>query len=67
MQDWQTTFHPSCNVVHELGLADIGDENGDDALLFGTNGYWRNAWKVDLLGGRNHLKDRDTIVLKTLK
>jgi hypothetical protein len=67
MQDWQTTFHPSCNGVHELGLADIGDANGDDAFLFGTKGYWRNAWKVDLLGGRNHLKERDTIVLKTLK
>jgi hypothetical protein len=67
MQDWQTTFHPSCNVVHEIGLADIGDANGDDAFLFGTKGYWRNAWKVDLLGGRNHLKERDTIVLKTLK
>jgi hypothetical protein len=67
MEDWQTTFHPSCNGVHELGLADIGDANGDDAFLFGTKGYWRNAWKVDLLGGRNHLKERDTIVLKTLK
>jgi hypothetical protein len=67
MQDWQTTFHPSCNVVHEIGLADIGDANGDDAFLFGTKGYWRNAWKVDLLGGRNHLNKRDTIVLKTLK
>lgn len=67
MQDWQTTFHPSCNVVHEIGLADIGDSNGDDAFLFGTKGYWRNAWKVDLLGGQNHLNKRDTIVLKTLK
>ena len=67
MQDWQTTFHPSCNGVHEIGLADLGEDNGDNAILFGTKGYWRNAWKVDLIGGRNEIRDKDTVVLKTLK
>lgn len=60
MQEWQTTFHPTCNPVHELDL--VGDR--DTALnLFGTKGYWRNAWRVDM-----HTPEQlDTLVLKTLK
>jgi hypothetical protein len=56
MQEWQTTFYPFCNGVHEVDLT--------HSHLFGTKGYWRNAWRVDLDrdGGQ-----RDTIVLKTLK
>ena len=66
MQEWQTTFHPSCNGMHEMDLAALGEEDGDYFDLFGTKGYWRNAWRVDVKGG--HLEGgQDTIVLKTLK
>lgn len=67
MQDWQTTFHPSCNGMHELDMVNLGEDNGNDMKLFGTKGYWRNAWRVDSLGGHHALDKRDTIVLKTLK
>jgi hypothetical protein len=65
MKDWQTTYHPSCNAMHELGMEYMGEsETGDNFNLFGTKGYWRNAWKVGSIGGLN---GRETIVLKTLK
>jgi hypothetical protein len=64
MQDWQTTFHSYCNGVHELSLESLGEtENRDEVNLFGTKGYWRNAWRLDV----HNVQDRDTIVLKTLK
>lgn len=66
MQEWQTTYHPFCNGVHELGMEYLGD-GGDDFMLFGTKGFWRNAWKVDLMGGHSSLKERESFVLKTLK
>lgn len=62
MQEWQTTFHPSCNEMHELPLSDLGvDDDDTDFLLFGTKGFWRNAWRVDFL------QEPNPIVLKTLK
>jgi hypothetical protein len=67
MQDWQVTYHPSCNTMHETALESMGLHAEDDAHLFGTKGYWRNAWRLDLLGGHHHLEDREKIVLKTLK
>lgn len=69
MQDWQTTFHPSCNGMHELDIVDtaVDEEDGGDIALFGTKGFWRNAWKVDLKGDGTTLSGRDTVVLKTLK
>uniref|UniRef100_A0A7S1D763 Protein kinase domain-containing protein n=1 Tax=Cyclophora tenuis TaxID=216820 RepID=A0A7S1D763_CYCTE len=70
MQEWQTTYHPSCNGMHEVALDHMGTNNnlsGDDFTLFGTKGFWRNAWKVDVLGGKQLAKERETIVLKTLK
>ena len=68
MQDWQTTFYPVCNGMHEIGMeSTLAEPNGDDVHLFGTKGYWRNAWRLDLLGGNNKVEDRDTVVLKTLK
>jgi hypothetical protein len=68
MQDWQTTFYPVCNGIHEIGMeSTLGEPNGDDVHLFGTKGYWRNAWRLDLLGGNSKVEDRDTVVLKTLK
>lgn len=67
MQDWQVTYHPSCNGMHETALENMGLHAENDAHLFGTKGYWRNAWRLDLLGGHHHLEDREKIVLKTLK
>lgn len=61
MSDWQTTFHPSCNAVHELGLAQIGANPEMEFDLFGKKGFWRHAWKVQ----RKHSKD--VFALKTLK
>lgn len=61
MQEWQTTFHPSCNEMHELPLTDLGADDDVDFLLFGTKGFWRNAWKVDFHSEAN------PVVLKTLK
>ena len=50
MKKWQTTFYPSCNDVHALGLERLGDPTTPaHFFLFGTKGYWRNAWKVDVL------------------
>jgi len=65
MQDWQKTFYPSCNSMHEYNLAGLGQESGVDFDLFGTKGYWRNAWRVEAPG--EHESQRDTVVLKTLK
>jgi hypothetical protein len=67
MQDWQTTFHPWCNGMHEMALDHMGADNDNDFHLFGTKGFWRNAWKVDILGDHHHSEDRETVVLKTLK
>lgn len=67
MQEWQTTFHPSCNGMHEMALDHMGSDVDNDFHLFGTKGYWRNAWKVDLLGSHHRSEDRETVVLKTLK
>jgi hypothetical protein len=68
MQEWQTTYHPSCNQLHEaLDVARLGaarEKSGSEFFLFGTKGYWRNAWKVRLSGPRQRA---DTMVLKTLK
>jgi hypothetical protein len=65
MKEWQTTYHPSCNAMHELGMEYMGEsDTGDNFNLFGTKGYWRNAWKVGSIGGLN---SREIIVLKTLK
>lgn len=61
MSDWQTTFHPSCNAVHELGLAQIGSNPEIQFDLFGKKGFWRNAWKVQRKNAN------DVFALKTLK
>jgi hypothetical protein len=47
--------------MHELPLADLGVDDHMDFLLFGTKGYWRNAWRVDFQ------EETNPIVLKTLK
>ena len=48
MQDWQVTYHPSCNTMHETALESMGLHAEDDAHLFGTKGYWRNAWTFEI-------------------
>jgi hypothetical protein len=77
MQDWQTTYHPSCNGVHELGMEYLGEKSSENNVhLFGTKGYWRYAWRLDLRrkaadakSKKQHNQDEygDTVVLKTLK
>jgi len=68
MQEWQTTFNPSCNEMHELDMAGMGDRRlEDDIKLFGMNGFWRNAWRYDSIGGHGAADERDTVVLKTLR
>jgi hypothetical protein len=67
MKDWQTTFHPSCNGMHEMALDHMVKDDENDVSLFGTKGYWRNAWRVDVLAGNHRKEDRETVVLKTLK
>lgn len=63
MQDWQTTFHPSCNGMHEIAIESMGEDNGNNVQLFGTKGFWRYAWKLDV----QNVHEQDTMVLKTLK
>lgn len=63
MQEWQTTFHPSCNGMHELAIEGMGEKNGNDVNLFGTKGFWRYAWRLDI----QNLQEQNTLVLKTLK
>ena len=63
MQEWQTTFHPLCNGMHEIAMENMGEDNGNDVNLFGTKGFWRYAWRLDVQNAREH----DTVVLKTLK
>lgn len=68
MQDWQTTFHPSCNGMHELGMENMGEEEDVYKVeLFGTKGYWRYAWKFESQSNFSETKSRDTFVVKTLK
>lgn len=82
MQDWQTTFHPYCNGMHELALETLGASNnnqneskdpfekllgGTDAQIFGIHGFWRYAWKLTMGHFTKSQPEQDTIVLKTLK
>ena len=71
MQEWQTTFQPSCNGMHELALQTLGASTGEleglNATLFGTKGFWRYAWKL-VIGHHDHRRaEEDTIVFKNLK
>jgi hypothetical protein len=53
MQDWQTTFHPSCNGMHELALETLGASAGDHDPLDGVMnaGSAKGDDYVNLLGG----------------
>lgn len=59
MAEWQTTFHPSCNSLHEYDLRDANEK----ATLFGKKGYWRHAWHLE----QHHEQKDEHFVLKTLK
>jgi hypothetical protein len=64
MADWQTTFNPSCNGMHELDVGAVEVHSlEEDFTLFGKNGFWRNAWKYEKI----HRGSFETVVLKTLK
>ena len=64
----QFPYHPSCYIIHELGMEHMGETKHDKRFsLFGTKGYWRNAWKVEALSHSISRKERETLVLKTLK
>jgi hypothetical protein len=64
MADWQITFNPSCNGMHEIDVASVeGSDSEENLTLFGKNGFWRNAWRYDNPAGGH----TETVVLKTLK
>jgi len=44
--DWQSAYHHSCNDMHSLDL--IHEDEGE-VQLFGKKGFWRQAWRVDML------------------
>lgn len=47
--EWQTSSHPTCNDFHELDI--VARFKMKSMQLVSTNGYWRNAWRVDDEGG----------------
>lgn len=65
MADWQTTFHPSCNSVHEMDVPLL--LNGEAYSLVTDKGFWRNAWKIDLDVAENGMSPVKNIVIKSLK
>lgn len=69
MKEWQTTYNPSCNGMHEIGMDHLGLDGweGSDMAIFGSKGFWRNAWKVDFREHRQKDSAKETVVLKTLK
>lgn len=61
MKEWQTTFYPTCNVQHEFNLQET------NTILFGTKGYWRDAWKLERHLLPSSHGEAEKVVLKTLK
>lgn len=53
---WQLTTYPTCNSLHELGIADFG--TNETRLNRLANGYWRDVFTIDFL-------NRFRYVLKT--
>ena len=54
------------NYTH-LKKSHGGEIEGLSANLFGTGGFWRYAWKLDLENFDYQRRKMDTVVLKTLK
>mmetsp|Transcript_18239 Transcript_18239/g.37417 ORF Transcript_18239/g.37417 Transcript_18239/m.37417 type:complete len:635 (+) Transcript_18239:304-2208(+) len=46
MADWQDTFHPTCNSIHEMDVSLMLSERSFS--LVSSKGFWRNAWKVNV-------------------
>ncbi|KAL9182744.1 hypothetical protein ACHAXT_004023 [Thalassiosira profunda] len=72
MKEWQTAFFPTCNNLHELDFMQQSQRHiGGSMNLFLTNGYWRNAWRVDygcIKRNDTHIEEcNEMVVLKTLK
>jgi hypothetical protein len=65
MADWQTTFHPSCNSVHEMDMPYLLTKEAYS--LVSEKGFWRNAWKVDMNVAENGMSPVSNIVIKSLK
>lgn len=65
MADWQTTFNPSCNSVHEMDMPYL--LNKDAYSLVSEKGFWRNAWNVDMKVAENGMSPMSNIVIKSLK
>lgn len=64
---WQREYHPSCNSVHEFDLMHLDDaREGGRLKLFKKQGYWRNAWKLELTSNESR-NERETYILKTPK
>ena len=40
MAEWQTTFYPSCNKIHEFDLIE------SKVVLLSVQGSWRSVWKT---------------------
>ena len=67
VEPWQNEYFPSCNNMHELDLLHVDDmNNGGHLKLFEKQGYWRNAWQVDL-PFRNSTAELESVILKTPK
>ena len=45
MNEWQKSFHPTCNLMHEAFALDQED-NEQDIDLLSAGGSWRMAWRV---------------------
>lgn len=66
-EPWHKEYYPSCNSVHEFDFIHVDDQlNGAHLGLFEKQGYWRNAWRADLLlSDKNH--EQETFIIKTPK
>mmetsp|Transcript_29355 Transcript_29355/g.45403 ORF Transcript_29355/g.45403 Transcript_29355/m.45403 type:complete len:618 (+) Transcript_29355:56-1909(+) len=65
MEDWQTTFKPTCNSLHEMDMPFL--LNKEAYSLVSNKGFWRNAWNVDMQIAENGMSPVSNIVIKSLK
>ena len=65
MEDWQTTFKPTCNSLHEMDMPFL--LNKEAYSLVSNKGFWRNAWNVDMTIAENGMSPVNNIVIKSLK
>lgn len=65
MAEWQTSFNPSCNSVHEMDMPFLLKK--DAYSLVSNKGFWRNAWNIDMNIAENGMSPVSNIVIKSLK